>query len=462
MSAWKDLFLDALRGKTYDFTQGSIRRAIVLLSIPMILEMVMESLFAVVDVFFVGRLGETAISTVGLTESVITLVYSLAIGLSAAATAMVARRIGEKNEVAAAKAAMQAVILAIGVSILLGIAGVYWAEPILRLMGGSDELIASGIDYTRIMFASNIVIMMLFLLNGIFRGAGNAAIAMRALWISNGLNIILDPLFIFGIGPFPELGVTGAAVATAIGRGVGVLFQLYILFFSGQSVIRLQKVPFRFNTTILRRLVTIGSGSTFQFLIASASWIFMTYLISNNFGEQVLSGYVISIRVIIFTILPAWGIANAAATLVGQNLGANKPDRAEQSVWKAAYYNMLFLVSISVIFFLAAPQIISIFTDTPGVLEAGIESLRIICAGYLFFAYGMVISQAFNGAGDTYTPTLINFICFWMVETPLAFFLVSRGLGPASIYWSIAIAETLLAVICVIVFRRGKWKLVKV
>ena len=328
-------------------------------------------------------------------------------------------------------------------------------------MGGSETLIREGVTYTRILFGSNIVIMLIFLLNGIFRGAGDASIAMRVLWLSNGLNIILDPLFIFGIGPFPELGVAGAAVATTIGRGTGVLFQLYILF-NGKALVKIVWKHFQIQWAVIKRLIVIGSGSTIQFLIASASWIVLTYLISINFGEDVLSGYVIAIRVIIFTILPAWGIANAAATLVGQNLGAKQPERAEKSVWRAASYNMLFLFLVSVIFFFAAEWIIRIFTNDPAVIEAGVQSLRIICAGYTFFAHGMVLSQAFNGAGDTYTPTVINFICFWLVEIPLAIFLINQSFGPPSVYWSIAISESLLALICVIWFRRGKWKKVEV
>jgi len=419
----------------------------------------MESLFAVVDIYFVGKISEEAIGVVGLTESVITLIYSIAIGLMTAAMAMVARRIGEKNPEDANVVTVQAIILAVSLSLIIGVAGVYYSEDILRLMGGSEKLIQEGLGYTQIMFGTNIVIMLIFILNGVFRGAGNAAIAMRVLWLSNGLNIILDPLFIFGIGPFPELGVQGAAVATSIGRGVGVLFQLYILF-NGKSLIKIAKRHLKVSFDIIFNIIKVGAGSTIQFFIASASWIFIMWIISNNFSEEVLAGYVISIRIIIFTILPSWGMANAAATLVGQNLGAEEPDRAEQAVWKTAFYNMIFLLLISIIFFILSKPILSIFSDNPNVIDAGTTCLRIICAGYVFFAYGMVIGQAFNGAGDTYTPTVINIVAFWIVQIPLAYFLVAYG--TEGVYWAIAISESVLALICIYVFRQGKWKSVRV
>ena len=452
---------DAIRGSEKDFTSGSINRAIILLSIPMILEMVMESTFAVVDIYFVGKIGENAINTVGLTESVLMLVYSLAIGLAMGATAMVSRRIGEKKPEEAANVAVQALILSATIAIVVGVLGFYFAEEILRFMGGSEELIASGINYTRIIFATNIVIMLIFLLNGVFRGAGDASIAMRVLWLSNGLNIILDPIFIFGLGPVPAFGVEGAAIATSIGRGTGVLFQLYVLF-RGSSIIKISLKYFKVQLKIIWRLIDIGSGSFFQFFIGSASWIFMTYIISNNFSEMVLSGYIISIRVIIFTILPSWGISNAAATLVGQNLGAKQPDRAEKSVWRSAFFNMLFLLTVSVIFYTNAEFIIGIFSEEEEVIAAGVVSLKIIIAGYIFFAYGMVLSQSFNGAGDTYTPTAINFVAFWMIQIPLAWYLVQQEFGPPGVYWSIFISESILALICIYVFRLGRWKKVVV
>ena len=448
---------DAIRGTEKDFTSGSIDRAIVLLSIPMILEMVMESTFAVVDIYFVGKIGENAINTVGLTESVLMMVYSLAIGLAMGATAMVARRIGEKKPEEAANVAVQAIILCATIAIVIAGLGFFYAEEILRFMGGSEELIASGKNYTKIIFATNIVIMLIFLLNGVFRGAGDAAIAMRVLWLSNGLNIILDPIFIFGLGPIPAFGVEGAAMATTIGRGTGVLFQLYVLF-KGSSIVKISTQYFKVQLKIIWRLIDVSSGSFFQFFIGSASWIFMTYIISNNFSEMVLSGYIISIRVIIFTILPAWGISNAAATLVGQNLGAQQPERAEKSVWRSAFFNMLFLATVSIIFYTNAEFIIGIFSNEPEVIEAGVLSLKIIIAGYVFFAYGMVLSQSFNGAGDTYTPTAINFVAFWLIQIPLAWYLVQLNYGPAGVYWAIFISESILALICIYVFRLGRWK----
>jgi len=447
----------AIKGKEKNFTSGSINRAIVYLSIPMILEMVMESLFAVVDVFYVSQVSVDAVSTVGLTESVITIVYSMAIGLSMAATAIVARRIGEKDEEGAARAAVQAIIIGVVLSLVLGIAGYFSAAEILRLMGAGEELIAEGVGYTKIAFATNMVIMLLFLLNAIFRGAGDASLAMASLWVANIINIILDPLFIFGIGPFPELGVTGAAVATSIGRGLGVAFQLFILF-RGVSIIKVAARHWKPKWEIMLKMIKVGASGFMQFFISSASWIFLMRIIA-IFGSEAIAGYTIAIRMIIFTILPAWGLANAAATLVGQNLGAGQPERAELSVWKAAFYNMLFLLSVSIVFFVFAQPFMTLFTDVPAVIEAGTLSLRIICVGYIFFAYGMVISQAFNGAGDTRTPMFINFFCFWLMEIPLSYFLsVNLGMGLAGVCWAIAGSETALAIIAVIIFRKGKWK----
>ena len=457
---WKTL-KTALTGEEKNYTTGSIDRAIVLLSIPMVLEMLMESLFAVVDVYFVSKVSVDAVATVGLTETVITLVYSLAIGLSTAATAVVARRVGEGKPEEASVAAMQSIWIAVALSLLLGVAGFIFADDILRLMGGSETLIAEGVGYTRIMLSTNVVIMLLFLLNGIFRGAGDASLAMRSLWLANGLNIVLDPLFIFGIGPFPEMGVAGAAVATSIGRGTGVLFQLYILL-RGTGVIHLLRRHLVLQWEIIRRIVRVAAGGAGQYLIASASWIFMMRIIA-VFGSEIVAGYTIAIRLIIFTILPSWGMSNAAATLVGQNLGAGKPERAEASVWRSAFFNILFMVSVSVVFFLGAEQLISLFTSEDGVISAGVVCLQIICAGYVFFAYGMVVGQAFNGAGDTRTPTLINLVCFWLLEIPLGYLLaVNLEIGPAGVYWAIAISEAMLAVICVVLFRQGRWKLVQV
>lgn len=451
----------ALDGSEKDFTKGNINQAIVLLAIPMILEMVMESLFAVVDVYFVAKIGVDAVATVGLTESVAMLVYSVAIGLSAAATAMVARRIGEKKPEKAATVAVQAIFTGSVIAIFMGILGFVFAEDILRLMGGSETLIATGAGYTRWLLSGNIVIVLLFMLNGIFRGAGDASLAMWSLWIANGLNIILDPLLIFGWGPFPEMGVTGAAIATNIGRGVGVAFQLFILF-GGSGIIKVTLRSLRLRWDYILQLLKLSVGSTFQFLIASASWIIMVQIIA-RFGSEAVAGYTIALRLIIFTILPSWGLSNAAATLVGQNLGAQQPERAETSVWRAAFMNMLFLLVIGIIFFIYAPIFISFFTEDTVVINAGILTLRILSVSYVCYAYGMVIAQSFNGAGDTYTPMVINFICFWLVEIPLGYCLaVYMGWELAGVCVAIAIAETLLAIVCIVVFRMGRWKLVKV
>ncbi len=458
---------ESLDGEEREYTSGSINRAIVLLSIPMVLEMVMESLFAVVDVYFVSKVSVDAVAVVGLTESLLTLIYSIAIGMSMAATAMVARRIGEKKAEAASVAAMQAVLIAVVLSILIGVPGLLFASDILRFMGGSDTMIASGASYTRISLSSNIVIMLLFLLNGIFRGAGNAAIAMRALWIANGINIVLDPLFIFGIGPFPEMGVTGAAVATLIGRSIGVMYQIYNLLGtqskkSNGSIIRFTREHLEPQWDIIRRLLKVGITGAGQFLIASASWIFLVRIIA-KFGSDAVAGYTIAIRVIIFSTLPSWGIANAAATLVGQNLGAGQPHRAEVSVWRSGFFNMIFLVLLSLILVVFSAPVIRFFTSDAAAVEAGIISLRIFCAGYIFWAWGMVISQAFNGAGDTRTPTLINLICFWAMEIPLGYLLaVTFGWGVAGVCAAVAISESAWAIISLLVFRRGKWKTVEI
>lgn len=451
----------AIRGEETEFVTGSLNRAIFMLAVPMILEMSMESLFAVVDVFFVSKVGVNAVATVGFTESVLTLVYSIAWGLSMGATAMVSRRIGEQDREGASSAAAQAMWIGISLSLLLGIPGYFYADEILRAMGGSESLIQEGRWYTKILFGSNIVILLIFLLNGIFRGAGNAAIAMRTLWISNGLNLILDPCLIFGWGPFPEMGVSGAALATSIGRGTGVIFQLYHLFW-GKDIIRIAGRHLKILWSVILRLFRVSIGGMGQFIIGSSSWIFLMRIIG-FFGEEVVAGYTIAIRVLIFTLLPAWGMANAAATLVGQNLGANQPDRAERSVWKTAHYTMLFMLGVSIIYFLCARPIMLLFNPDPVVVENGILSLRIICAGYLFFAYGMVISQAFNGAGDTFTPTVLNLICFWFMQIPLAYIVgITWGFGPSGIFASVAVSESFLAVLCVIVFRRGRWKSVRI
>ncbi len=455
------LFKTAITGEEQEFTTGSINRAIFMLSVPMVLEMIMESLFAIIDVFFVSKLGVDAVATVGLTESMLTIIYSVGMGISMAATAVVARRTGEKNKDGAAHTGMQAIYAGLSISIIISIIGILYAEELLTLMGASPELVANNYIYTKIMLSSNIVIMMLFLINGIFRGAGDASIAMRSLWLANGLNIILCPTLIYGIGPIEGMGLMGAALATTIGRGIGVCYQVYHLF-NAKGLIRIARKHMSIDLPVMAHLLKIASGGTAQFLIASASWIFLVRIIS-QFGSDALAGYTIAIRVIIFTIMPAWGMANAAATLVGQNLGANQPERAEKSVWKSAYFNTIFLITVAIIFFITAPWIITQFNSEPTVLRYGIDCLRFVCFGYLFYGYGMVLSQAFNGAGDTRTPTILNLFGFWLFQIPLAYILaISFDWGPRGVFTAIAIAESAIALVAIILFRRGTWKTIKV
>jgi len=423
--------------------------------------MIMESLFAVVDVFFVSKVSVNAVATVGLTESVLFIIYSIAVGFSMAVTAFVARRVGEKEFKRAGDAAFQAIFLAIVVSVILGLAGFIYAEDVLRLMGGEEALISEGAGYAQIMYAGNMSIILLFLINAIFRGAGDPSIAMRSLWIANGLNIILDPLLIFGIGFFPEMGVMGAAVATTLGRSIGVLYQLYHLL-SGSSVVRITMDNIVLRVKTIVEMIKVSAGGISQFLIESASWIFLVRVIS-TFGSEALAGYTIAFRVIVFTLLPSWGMANAAATLVGQNLGAKQPERAATSVWRTAKYNALFLVTVSLIFFLFAQPILSFFTDEPEVKRIGISALEIICLGYIFFSYGMVISQAFNGAGDTRTPMWISLVVFWFIQIPLAYWLsIELNWQSNGVFYSIAIAHSLYAIVSILLFRKGKWKLIQV
>jgi putative MATE family efflux protein len=461
MAKFFRLFLAALRGSETNFTSGSINRAIFMLSVPMILEMVMEALFAVVDIFFVAKIGSEAVATVGLTESVLTLVYSIAIGLSTAATALVSRRIGESNSREAGTTAGQAIIVSVTVALLLGIPGALFAESILRLMGGSAQLVANGAGFTRMIFASAPAIVLLHTLSGCLRGSGDASVAMRSLWLANGVNIVLCPVFIFGWGPFPELGVLGSAVATTAGRSVGVLYQLNALT-RRSGAMQIRRTDLTPNAGLIRNLLSVAAGGTGQYLIGSASWVFLTRLVS-SFGSEVVAGYTIAIRILIFTILPSWGMANAAATLVGQNLGAGQPDRAETSVWRAALCNMIFLLLIGILFYTGAHQVVWLFDHTPRVVDVAVQCLRVFCIGYVAFAYGMVVSQAFNGAGDTRTPTIINIVCFWLIEIPLAYTLANLlNWGPSGVFWSVAISETLLAVISIWIFRRGHWKTVQV
>jgi putative MATE family efflux protein len=455
------VIIDAIKGKERDYTTGNLNQALVFLAIPMVIEMFMESLFALVDVFFVSRIGVDAVTTVGLTEAVLTLIYSVAIGCSSGATALVARRVGEKDPEAASHTAFQALMVGVTLGAVIGIFGFIFAADILRLMGASASVLQTGTNFVRIMLGGNVVIMLLFLLNGVFRGAGDPTIAMRTLLIANGLNIILDPIFIFGLGPIPAMGVTGAAIATLTGRSIGVLYQLYNLFW-GKGAIQIKPKMMFIDWPIIRRLLEVSVSGAIQFIIASASWIFLMRIIS-RFGSESVAGYTIAIRVIIFALLPSWGLANAAATLVGQNLGAQEPERAEQSAWRAGYFNTLFLLGVSAICIAFAPMIMDFFTDLPQVKKIGVLTLRVLSIGNVMYAYGMVIGQAFNGAGDTRTPMIVNFICFWLIEIPLGYFLaVTLDWQILGICIAVPASESLLALILIVIFRKGKWKEVAV
>jgi putative MATE family efflux protein len=424
----------------------------------MVLEMLMESLFAVVDIFWVAHVSADAVATVGLTESWLIFIYTAAMGLSIGVTATVARRIGEKNPEAAAEAAVQGIALGVITALILGIAGVALAPTLLGIMGASPEVVATGQTYTRIMLGGNIVILLLFLINAIFRGAGDAAIAMRVLWLANWINIILGPLLIFGVGPFPRLGLTGAAIATTIGRGSGVLYQLYRLWRSDGRIV-IHRAQIALKPAVMKMLLRLSGTGTFQVLVSTASWFGLTR-INATFGTDALAGFQIAIRIILFALLPAWGLANAAATLVGQSLGAGKPERAEQAVWKAALYNVFFLGTAGLVFVVFANPIARLFTNDPMVAPVAADCLRIISYGYLFYAYGMVLTNSFNGAGDTWTPTWLNLFCFWLWEIPLAYVLARHfGLGPRGVAWAVTIAFSTLAVASAVLFRRGRWKL---
>ncbi len=456
-SFWRTI-REAIRGTHHDYTSGPIGRAIILLAVPMVLEMAMESIFAVADIFWVGHLGADAVATVGLTESMLTLVYTAAMGLGIGVTAMVARRIGEKNPEGAAEAAVQGIALGVIAAAIIGTLGVLLAPRLLAIMGASPDVIALGYNYTRVMLGGNVVILLLFLINAIFRGAGDAAIAMRVLWLANWINIILGPLLIFGVGPFPRLGVTGAAIATTIGRGTGVLYQLYRLWRrDGRVVIHHDQIAL--NPAVMRTLLRLSGTGTFQVFVGMASWIGLTR-INASFGAEALAGYTIAIRIIIFALLPSWGLANAAATMVGQALGAQKPERGEQAVWRAALYNVFFLGTAGLIFVTFADPIARLFTTDPTVAPIAAGCLRIISYGYLFYAYGMVLTNSFNGAGDTWTPTWLNLFCFWLWEIPLAWVLARHfNLGPQGVAWAVTIAFSTLAVASALLFRRGRWKL---
>ena len=449
---------EAIRGTRQDFTQISISRAIFLLAIPMVLEMFMESLFALVDVFWVSRLGANAVSTVGLTESMLVLVFSVALGVSLSTTAMVARRIGEKDPEGAAVAAMQSIFLGIGVALAMGVPAMIFARELLGLMGADQVLISGGHRYTEIVFGGTAVVMLLFLNNAIFRGAGDASIAMRVLWTSNLINLVLDPCFIFGLGPLPKLGVTGAALATLTGRSCGVLYQFWILT-KGTARIRLAARHFRLVPGVILSLIRVSSTGVLQFLIAHTSWLVLVRIIS-SFGSLAVAGYTIGIRIFMFVILPSWGMSGAAATMVGQNLGAKKPERAERAVYVTGGYNAIYLVAIAIVLIFAPEMVVSFFSADPAVCRIAAACLRIIGYGNLTYAFGMVMVQAFNGAGDTVTPTMINIVAFWLCEIPLGWFLANRtSLGVSGVFVSIPVANTVMTVIGLIVFARGRWKL---
>jgi putative MATE family efflux protein len=452
---------ESISGTEQDFTSGKLGRAILLLSIPMVLEMVMESIFAVVDIFFVSKLGSDAVATVGITESLITIVYAVAVGLSMATTALVSRRIGEKNSGKAAEVAFQAMITGLVISFMIAWIGWFYATDMLMLMGVDSDIAKEMSGYTAWMLGGNAVIMMLFIINAVFRSSGDAAISMRVLIIANSLNIVLDPCLIFGLGPFPELGIEGAAIATNIGRGVAVIYQLYLLF-GGKHRIKLSMASIKIDIKIIREILRISAGGIMQTLIATSSWIGMIRILS-VFGNEVLAGYTIAIRIIIFSILPSWGLSNAAATLVGQNLGAGKPERAERAVWFTGFTNVILLSSIGIFFVIWPEFFIRLFIQDDGVVKFGASALRIISFGFLVYGLGMVMIQSFNGAGDTSTPTWINFFCFWMLELPLAYTLsINMGFREYGVFFAILSAETVMTIIAVILFKKGKWKLKKV
>jgi putative MATE family efflux protein len=451
-----ELLKQSIKGEQMDYTQGSIPRAVFLLAIPMILELSLESVFAVVDMFFVGKLGQNAIATVGLTESVVTLIYSLAIELSTAATAIVARRIGEKNPEAAAHAGAQSLVIALIITVVTSLAGIIFAGDILNLMGASEDVVRDGVVFTRIMLGGSIAIILLFLINGIFRGAGDAAMAMKSLWLASLINIILCPIFIH------FLGLKGAAIATVIGRSTGVLYQCYHLF-KGSGILKFHKHHFKMDNEIIKSVIKIASPATFQFIIASGSWIIMAKIVAETGGTTASAGYQIAIRNLVFFILPAWGLSNAAATLVGQNLGAKQIERAVQSVYITAKYNAIFMSFVMILFIFFSNSIIRIFTKDEAVIEVGSLALMIMGFGFVFYGISMVMTQSLNGAGDTKTPTIINFICFWLFQIPLAYFLAKGlDLGAKGSFIAIPVAETMIALLAWYYFRKGKWKEVKV
>jgi len=459
-SFFKDI-KEAVAGTEQDFTEVKLSRAILLLSIPAVLEMIMESVFVIVDIFFVSKLGADAVATVGLTESLVTIVYAISLGLATATTSMVSRRIGEKNPEKASKTAFQAIFTGIIVSLLIAIPGTIYSGRLLELMGASVTITEQLSGYTRIMLGGNVVIMLLFIINAIFRSAGDAAIAMRVLWVGNIINIILDPCLIFGLGPFPELGITGAAVATTTGRGIAVLYQFWLLFYGGKRI-QLSVKQLNINVKIITRLIRLSLGSIGQNLIGTISWIALVRIIS-IFGSEIVAGYTIAIRIVSFVLLPSWGISNAASTLVGQNLGAKKPERAEKAVMVTGWVNMILLGIVGLILVLFPAYFINLFIDDPAVLTAGTQCLRIVSIGFIAYGFGMVLVNSFNGAGDTTTPLKINIFAFWLIEIPLAWILALKlGMNQQGVFTAIVIAESIMTLTAWLVFRRGKWKLKEV
>ncbi len=454
------LVREALQGGERDYTTMGLRRAVLLLGIPMVLEMAMESLFALVDVLFVSRLGTDAVAVVGLTEGVMTLVYSLAWGLGAGITAVVARRTGEKDGEGMRRATGQALWIIVALGVLLALPGPLHAPGLLRLMGASAAVEKLGTPFMRWMLGTNVLILLLFGINAAFRGAGRAALAMRSLWLANLINIVLDPILIFGLGPVPAMGVTGAAVATVIGRGCGVAYQCWHLF-NGPGTLRLARRHMAVAWSVLLGILRLSGSACAQSLIASASWLFLVRIVA-AFGSDAVAGYTVAVRIVIFVLLPAWGIANAASTLVGQNLGAMQPGRAERSAWMCGHANMLYMAGMTLLFLALAPWAMGFFTTDPVVGTTGVLALRIVSLGYVFYAYGMVLSQAFNGAGDTRTPLWLNLVCFWLVEIPLAWLLAHRMQAPEGVFIAIAFSESLLAILCMSIFRQGRWKLMRV
>ncbi|HLK89147.1 MAG TPA: MATE family efflux transporter [Polyangia bacterium] len=451
------LVREALAGTRHDFTKLPVRRAILLLAIPMVAEMLMESLFSLADIFWVSKLGAAATATVVLTESMLIIVYSFAMGLSMGGAAIVARRIGEKDPSGAAGATVQAIALGLALAVIVGLVGAFAGHHLLRAMGASPEVVALGGRFARVMLGGSITVILLFMINAAFRGAGDPAIAMRTLWLANGINMVLGPVLVFGLGPIPALGVSGAAIATTIGRGIGVIYQIRALR-AGRGHLAIRREHLRIDRAVQATILRLSGTGIFQILIATTSWVGLTMVVT-SFGSLAVAGYGIATRIVMFALMPSFGMANAAATLVGQNLGAGQPERAEQAVWRASFYNLLFLGTVGLLFVVFGEVIVGAFNQDPVIVGYSTKALRIISAGFLFYAFGMVVTQSFNGAGDTRTPTLINFFCFWLLEIPVAWLLSKPlGLGPTGVFISVLVGFSTMAIVASLLFRRGRWK----